>query len=251
MHLPTEIGYRETYTIRTYEIDNRKIATVPALLKLMHEAAMQNVIKIKLSVWDLEPHKVSWVLMRKSLKINRLPILGETIHIVTYPVNFEKFFTYRDYKVFDENGALIAASSSTWLLMDTESRKMTRILPFILEFQKKMPNPEVCLPAPMTKLPKFERVDFSKPFRVDWHDLDFNNHLSNVFYIQMMLEGLEDDILSNGNLEAMNIVYKTEGRWKDEIVSEVQKLDNHHFLHRLVRKADGKELALSESIWKP
>lgn len=249
MQVPSEIGHKATYTIRTSEIDNRKIATVPSLLKLMHEAAMENVLRIKLSVWDLEPHNISWVLMRKSLKINRLPTLGETIHIVTYPVDFEKYFTYRDYKVFDEKGDLLAASSSTWLLMDTETRKMTRIPPFILAFNEKMPNKEECLPIPKTKMAKFENAETSKSFRVDWHDLDFNNHMSNVLYIQTMLEALPDNILQQSQLKEMNITYKIEGRWKDQINSELQQVDANNFLHRLVRQSDGKELALAESKW--
>ena len=67
-----EIAHVEPFRIRTYEIDHEKICTVPALLKLMHEAAMQYVLDLKLSVWDLEVHQISWVLMRQYLKVNRL-----------------------------------------------------------------------------------------------------------------------------------------------------------------------------------
>ncbi|MCB0622180.1 MAG: hypothetical protein KDC41_26495, partial [Saprospiraceae bacterium] len=68
-----ERPYRCTaeYQIRTYEIDSRKQATVTALVKLMHETAMQNVIDMKLSVWDLEPRQISWVLMKKYVNIDR------------------------------------------------------------------------------------------------------------------------------------------------------------------------------------
>ena len=72
MPLHPQLIKTEPFTIRTYEIDNRKQATVPALVKLMHEAAMQNVIDLKLSVWDLEPHQISWVLMRKNLIIHQI-----------------------------------------------------------------------------------------------------------------------------------------------------------------------------------
>jgi acyl-ACP thioesterase len=90
-------GYQEDFCVRTFEIDSTKSATLPAIVQLMQEAAMQNVIDIKLSIWDLEPHKISWVVMRKNMTINRLPVLGEKIQILTYPAGFEKFFTYRDF----------------------------------------------------------------------------------------------------------------------------------------------------------
>lgn len=160
------LGYEETFTIRTHEIDNRKKATPTSLVRLMQEAAMQNVIRLKLSVWDLESHHIAWVLMRLNLKINRLPHLGEQIRILTYPAGFEKYFTHRDYQVYDANDVLIAHSASTWLLMDTQTRRMRRIPAFILEYNNRMPDAANCLPHPSDELPKCEQVDFYKHYEV-------------------------------------------------------------------------------------
>lgn len=247
--LPTfsSIQRQEDFTIRTYEIDSRKMVTVPALIKLMHEAAMQNVLALQLSVWDLEPHHISWVLMRKQLHINRLPILGEKICIITNPAGFEKFFTYRDYRVYDQSGKLLAYSSSTWLLMDTHKRKMARIPDFILKMNDQMPRPEDCLPRPTGKLPKLERADRQKAYEVNWFDLDFNQHLNNTFFMQWMLEALENDVLTKGILQEIEINYKLEAQWQDLVVSEVQALGEGLFLHRLSK--DGKEIASARSRW--
>lgn len=245
MHL----GYEENFTIRTYEIDNRKLATPAALIRLMQEAAMQNVLKLQLSVWDLEPHGISWVLMRLYLRINRLPKLGEQIRIQTYPAGFEKVLTHRDYKVFSADGELLAYSSSTWLLMDTHTRRMTRIPDFIMQFQEQMPPESTFLPRAADKLPKFEHCDRRKTYEVNWHDLDFNMHLNNTLYIQWMLETVEDGILQNGYLSELDIIFRMEGLWKEVIQSELQQLSEDTFLHRLLRASDGKELATMQTKW--
>jgi len=247
----------EPFTIRTYEIDNRKQATVPSLVKLMHEAAMQNVIDLKLSVWDLEPHQISWVLMRKNMIINKLPNLGEQIKIVTHCAGFEKFFTYRDYKIFNQQDELLASASSTWLLMDTVKRRMARIPSFILALE--CPPQAECLPRPKNKLSKlarnaaadgFKAANLSKTFTVGWYDLDFNQHLNNVFYLQWILETVPDELLLHSKLNRIDIVYKLECKWKEEIVCETQIVDKQHLLHRLVRKSDGKELSMAETRWE-
>ena len=238
----------ENFTIRTYEIDNRKQATVPALVKLMHEAAMQNVIDLKLSVWDLEPHKISWVLMRKQLIIKELPSLGDAIKVVTHCAGFEKFFTYRDYKIFNQQDELIAYASSTWLLMDTIKRRMARIPNFILALE--CPPESACLPRPKNKLPKFERVDLAKQFTVGWYDLDFNHHLNNVFYLQWILETVPDELLHTAQLVQIDIIYKLECQWKEAVVSETQLITDNQLLHRLIRVSDGKQLAMAETKWK-
>ena len=77
MDIPEELIYEGEFTIRTYEIDRSKTATVAALINLMQEAAMQNVIHLKFSVWDMEKLNISWVLMRKNLKVFRFSTIGE------------------------------------------------------------------------------------------------------------------------------------------------------------------------------
>ncbi len=209
---------------------------------------MQNVLNLKLSVWDLEKDKITWVLMRKYLKINRLPALGERINIYTSPAGFEKFFTYRDYEVYAENGDLLAWSSSTWLLMDTEKRRMTRIPPYILALNDQMPSLENCLERPAKKLTKFEIAEFSKTFQVGWFDLDFNGHLNNGFYTKWMLEAMPHAVLKNKKLLDFQIEYRVEGRLDDTVVAEVKQINETTFLHRLVR--DGKELAIGQTVWE-
>ena len=245
-----EIGYKRHYEVRTYEIDSRKRMTVPALARLMQEAAMQNVIRLGLSVWDLEPQHISWVLMRKQISVVRMPVLGERILIATYPSGFERLFTYRDYKVFDDSGQLLAASSSTWILMDMHSRRLAPIPAFILEYHNQMPPTEDCLPRPGGKLTPFGTATFSKQFEVNWHDLDFNEHLNNTLYIKWMLEPMPIDVLNSCQLLQLDISYRAESQLQDIVLAQVQPLDDGAFLHRLLRQSDGKELAVAKTAWE-
>lgn len=237
------LAYKDEYRVQTLDIDRKKRMTVPALVKIMQETSMQNVMQMKVSAWDLEPWNLSWVLFRKHLKINRFPMIGEKLTVVTYSCGFEKFFTFRDFKVFDAAGEMIAFSASTWLLMDIAERRMARIPDFILALEPKMPTEAESLPRVKLKLPIFGEAQHSKTYQVGWFDLDFNGHLNNAFYAQWMMEALPDAILDDGTLDEFHIFYKLEAHWKDNLRSEVQQLEDKLFLHRLVRIDDGKELA--------
>jgi len=247
MPIPKELIYEGEFTVRTYEIDRSRKATVTALINLMQEAAMQNVIELKVSVWDMAASNISWVLMRKNLKVFRLPNLGETIRVKTHPAGFDKVFTYRDYKVYGEDGELIAVSSSTWLLMNTVKRRIARI-PEAIRVRGNFDTSD-CLEHAKNKLPKVERVDFQKEFFVNWHDLDFNEHLNNVRYMQWMFETVDYYIEHKGKLEELDIVYKSECHWKDTVQVMTQKIDEENYLHRLVRLSDGEEIALAQTRW--
>ncbi|MFK7934277.1 MAG: acyl-[acyl-carrier-protein] thioesterase [Saprospiraceae bacterium] len=240
------LSYTAEYQIRTYEIDRNKEATVPALIQLMQEAAMQNVIELNLSVWDLEPHHISWVLMKQKMEFKRIPKLGDKIKVYTCPTGFEKFFTYRDYIIYDADNQPIVTVATTWLLMDTNTRRMTRIPDFIRKFDIEK---EDHLPRVNKKLPKFERVDFERQHEVSWYDLDFNEHLNNTVYFQWMLEDVPDEVLLNKKLSDLQIQFRMEGRWREQIVSQVQHLSENEYLHQLIRKEDGKELASALTKW--
>ncbi|MBR9922149.1 MAG: hypothetical protein GYB31_15025 [Bacteroidetes bacterium] len=241
--------HKENFQVRTYEIDNHKRITLVALVRLMHEAAMQNVINLGLSVWDLEPQKISWVLMRKKLWVDRLPVLGDKISIFTTPAGFNRSFTYRDYIVYDAEGNRLAAASSTWLLMDTEARKMAPLPPFIKDYEKFMPDPKDCLPRPGGRLTPFTEPKWTNSFCVNWHDLDFNNHLSNIKYLEWMLEGLPASYLQTATPLEMRIEYKSESLLHQHILSEVCEVEENNFVHRLKSKETDQILCLATSKW--
>ncbi len=238
--------YEGEYSVGTYDIDSQKHLTLAALTKMMHEAAMQNVLHLKLSYWDLIEHQITWVLMRKKMELLEPIPLGEKIKIVTHPSGFEKLFTYRDFKVYNAKGNLVASASSTWLLMDTVKRKMTVIPQFIRDY--KMPDVEL-LPRPDKKIATIQQIDFEKKYQIGWFELDWNEHLNNIHYLTKMLDVLPLDILRNAILKKMNIIYKNECQFNDEIVSQAQQIDEKTFLHKIINKTTGKEAAIGQSFF--
>lgn len=50
----TDIKYRTDFTVRAAETDYTRQLTLPGLLRVFHEASLQSVIKLGLSIWHLE-----------------------------------------------------------------------------------------------------------------------------------------------------------------------------------------------------
>jgi len=249
--LHTDLQYESNYRVRAYEIDSRQRMTMPALSRLMQEAALQNVIEIGMSFWDLEPHQVSWVLNRQQIHIKRMPKMNEQIRVHTTPAGFLRLFTLRDYRVFSESGELIAHSPSVWLLMNTQTRGLASRPPFLEAFDARMPPREQCFARPKGKIPAPQQADFTNHYRVHWHDLDFNEHLNNTLYIQWMLDPLPPEVLGQHNLTFLDINYRAECQLHDELRAEVQQAGEGEYLHRIIRVSDEKMLANARTIWKP
>jgi medium-chain acyl-[acyl-carrier-protein] hydrolase len=244
------LTYRQRFTVRSHEIDPQKLVTPPALVRLMQEASMQHVLQLKLSVWDLEPKGISWVLMRQRLQIGSLPQLGEDIEVYTYPSGFERVFTHRDFRVYNSSGDEIAQASTTWLLMNTNTRRMSRIPEELLAYNALLPHPTGYLQRTVDSLPSFVEAIQSRQFRVGWYDLDFNYHLTNSKYVEFMLESTDSPLLREATLQEMDILFLAECTWNTEITAETAYLDDNSRLHRLVRTEDGKELARARTVWQ-
>lgn len=243
--------HRETYTVRTYEIDHRKRMTVPALVRLMQEAAMQQVMQLRVSVWDLEPEGISWVMMRLQMEIDRLPLLGETITVKTGPTGLERVLTYRNFWVYDAEGQLIAQAVTHWVLMDTSTRRLRPVPDWIINrFSEFIPTTHDGLQPSRHKLPMLTQADHRKSFRVRWHDLDFNNHLNNTYYILYLLEGLPAEWLSDHQLTRLDIAYKAEVRMEESFEIHMQQLASGQFLHRMTQGAEERVLAEMTTEWR-
>lgn len=234
----------ESYRVPTYLVNSNKQMTIPALVQLMHETAMQHVLRLKVSVWDLEKQDISWVLHQLQLEVTRIPILGEQLRIETFPSGFEKLLTYRTYRVFDQEDRLIATASTSWLVMNLRTRRVARIPKNISDLLLKIID-TIAEEQSFQKivLPAMKQVDRERLFTVNWHDLDFNDHLSNVTYLNWMLEALEPAVLKQQQLVRMAVNFKLEANYNDQIHSQLQVLPNGNYRHSLVRAGDQGLLA--------
>ncbi len=241
--------HTEHYTIRAYAVDQSKKISVPALAQLMHETAMQHVLDLKLSVWDLEPLNLAWVLTNIHIDIYRRPLLNERITIRTNPSGFERVRTFRDYRVYDGQDQLIGSAVSTWFLMDTQSRRLARVPSTVREtVEGAIQQIEEFLPR--NKAPQIGETTgaHERHFQVNYHDLDFNMHLNNIYYAKWLLDALPLDFLKNHELSTLNLSYKLECLLDDTVVSQAATADHLSFNHRLLK--EGKEVALGFSVWR-
>lgn len=237
-------GYIGDFKVRTSEIDAQKRIKIDSLIQLMQETSMQNVLSLKLSVWDLEDKALSWVLLKKDIHIASLPSVGETIQIKTYPAGFERIFAYRDFIVYNSKDEIIATAGSVWGLLDTNSRKLIKIPPY--EFYDVVPEDR--LDKPSFKLSEKMEETHSITSDILWRHLDWNNHVNNIVLIQNMLDVIPSTFLYKNTLSHFSIQFKNESVLGDQLFSscEINDLTINHVIKRATDKAI---IALAKSTW--
>jgi len=235
--------YSLKFVVNGHDVNHNQCITIPALLKTMQEASLQHARRLKTSVWDMTEEKMTWVLIRKELKIITPLKMDETYSILTYPSGFDKFFAYRDYLIFDGDKKLVVGASSTWTLLQTDARKLMKIPQKILDIgvpedTRFLPQPEKTIALPSDK----ERTDQRK---VRPYDLDWNDHVSNIVLIRFMMESLKSKGIEDDQIAKILVHFKNELKL-NEIVNIEESIGEEECFSVLRNSESEKEIALGK-----
>lgn len=244
--------FSEQYRVRISEVNAQHQLTIPALVNLLHEVAWQHSVALKVSVPDLLPRGISWVLSRMRLEIVSLPRLADSITLDSWIQANDRYFCYRDFEMRNAQGQVLLKATSVWGVLDMERRRIVAIPEWVLEAAavnaERMPVP----PAP-SKLPTFDTSTFEQGFSVRWHDMDANNHVNNTCYFEWLVEGLPADFLTHHELNTLDIIFRAESTLHDSVevqaaLHDAAEPEQRVFLHKILN-AHAKELVQARTVW--
>lgn len=67
-----------------------------------------------------------WALARTEIRISRLPAVGERVFLDTWVGRQSHGLFWRHYRIAGEDGAALLYAVSIWVIMDIESRALTK-----------------------------------------------------------------------------------------------------------------------------
>ena len=234
------------FTVRGYEVDFRNKASVQTFCYYMEEAAGQHAQKLGLSMERLWDEGKAWVLARMYIETYDFPGIGQKVHINTWPLGIERLQFRRDFELRDENGKILAKALSQWVVMNTITRRLERV-----EYPGISPeNPERVLDEPKWKIPSQSNSPEILQFNVRLSDIDQNNHVNNVRYIEWVSESSPYANEPDRQLASIEILFRAEARHKDIVFVRGSAGENiGEFTHGLFRN-DGTELVRAKTVWK-
>jgi medium-chain acyl-[acyl-carrier-protein] hydrolase len=237
----------EQYRIRITEVDARSQLTIPALNGLFQEMAWRHSVVAKVSVHELSAqHNISWILSRLKIWIDRLPNYDETVTIKTYVQEIDKYFYYRDFKIFDEAGTEIIRANSVFGLMDIVRRRIISVPDWMRAITPIHPE-ENPVQKVSGKIPTVTDAQTEKRFDIRWHDIDSNQHTNNTKYVEWLMESVPVGLLNDGKIQSIDMIFKNESILGDRIVTQSQAIENG-FIHRILNQ-NSQDLVTGETIW--
>lgn len=241
--------HSETFLVHSYEIDPTNRVTVPVICNFLQDAAGQHARELGVSVDQLLPHNLTWVLAQLRVRLHEFPTWGDTIRIETWPAEVSRLHAYRDFRLFLAERE-IGVAATAWLLIDFEKKRPARMPDFIRAMHPGEPvrvfaDGFSTLVAPQPGGPM-------RHFPVRFSDLDLNWHANNVSFIEWVAESLAEEFWRTHRLQELEIHYRQESRFGETVVSQVMadSTDGRVWLHQLRRQSDEVELARARTVWQ-
>jgi medium-chain acyl-[acyl-carrier-protein] hydrolase len=242
--------WTDEYLISSYDVDAKGKASLPTLSKFMQETAYNHADHLEFGYHQLKEKNLFWVLSRLLIKIDKYPEWGDKIQIQTWPSGVERLFAYRDFRILDEQGAIIGAAGTAWLMLDVQKRRPQR--PEELKARIKfLPNQRALEERP-AKVPGLSNPVEGVFFPVRYSDLDLYNHVNNAKYIEWILDSFAADMHREFEVTEFEINFLSEAKIGDEAAILTEKLENASpaFGHCIKRKADNRDICLARTGWK-
>lgn len=220
----------EKEVVRISHIGKDNLLTNKGILFFLENVACRHSDLAGYGCLDVPQTHLSWVLLHWKVQIFKRAFYGDTLTVKTWARNAHKFFTLRDFEIYDEKGTLLCIASSKWSLVNTETMSVARVTDEILAKYHKEEK-SVFLEDDIVKLKEPElSASPSFTFSVLRRDIDFNHHMHNTYYLDYAYEALPKEVYEESEKNCFEILYKTSAKLGDFIDCYYTQTDNSHFV---------------------
>ncbi len=238
------------FELRYFEMDKFGAALPGTILILLEEAAADHCYSIGHSLYQLEEQNIGWVLVAGFLEMDRYPHYKEKITIRTWLSHYSTVRGFRENIIYDEQGSVIGRAKGLWVFFDIERRRPVPIFEDIKEKWSFCSTESIGYNVTKPIKPIID-ADLELKFKINRYDTDMNKHVSNIRYLQWVLESIPEEIIDNYYLHAIDGRFISEANYGQTIISHTQfGTDEATFTHAIKIEGTDAVCATATTIWK-
>jgi acyl-ACP thioesterase len=139
--------------------------------------------------------KTAWVLSRMHVVFVDTPRWRDDVTLFTWHKGLERLFFLRDFMMTDREGNPKIKATTSWLVLNLETRRLVRD-PNLLDEGTICSENVLDNPADKVVMPKGVEPQFVTGHLVGYSDLDMNGHANNAMYMQWAMDAVNYEISS-------------------------------------------------------
>ncbi len=150
------------------------------------------------------------------------------------------------------DGGPVARATSSWLIIDRNSRRIQRPDDNLRKYDPELPDEKALIRNAIKLEPADSNGLKTNQFSVRISDLDLNLHTNNARYLKWVTDSYDLDFIINNVPFSAEINYLAESHYNDPIaiIMSEEKENSGTFIHSIMRTSDNTELCRVRITWK-
>lgn len=217
-----EIGFRDVG--KSNKITNK------GLIGYLEDTAGMHSNQVGYGLNTIDVTGLTWVLLNWKVHIFKRPLYGESILVKTWARHSVKFYTFRDFEVYNSKNELVAIATTKWVLMNAKTMSLMKISE---ELIKEYDPVLECVFEGEDEINKIDipkEYSYVEPYTIQRKDIDINRHVHNVSYLDFAYEVLPEEIYENCDFNNFEILYKKETKLGETIKCFYTEENNSHYV---------------------
>lgn len=226
----TEKTLQHQYTIPCYDTDASWHLKPASFMNYAQEAAGQHAIILGFGYDELIKTNTAWILSRMHIKFLDTPKWRDQVTLTTWHKGLNRLFYLRDFIMTDAQGNAIIKATTSWLVLNLETRRLVRD-PELMDEGTVNAEHVLETPADKVQMPKDIVPEMVMEHVVSYSDVDANAHANNAMYMQWAMDAVEYEMTSAHQVKELTINFNHETKAGDLVKiyrAVVEKEDGIH-----------------------
>ena len=210
--------YRKERRVASFDSDYKARLKPASFLNWAQEAAHVHADYLGVGYDTITTTRKAWVLARTHVIFHRLPAWREVVTLLSWHKRANGFQYYRDFMLESAEGERLVSATTTWLVMDIDTRKLVRNNDFGEEGILGINEDVIEEPAPKVAISRDVEAELVGEHEVAFSDIDMNGHVNNVNYAVWAMDAVGLEVSLEKPLREMVINYNSEIKAGDRVV---------------------------------
>ena len=206
----------EQYTIPCYDTDASWRLKPVSIMNYAQEMANRHANLLGFGYDDLIISKTAWVLARMHIRFVNLPLWRDNVSLTTWHKGLNRLFFVRDFQMKDSQGNICVEATTSWIVLNLETRRLVRDPKLIDEGTTCQEN-AIEQPADKVQIPKDAVTEFVMDHVVSYSDVDMLGHTNNAMYMHWAMDAVDYEVTSKRPLKDLIINFNHETRAGEKV----------------------------------
>ena len=203
------LKYTEEHIVTCYDTDASWRLKPASFMNLAQEAAGRHAVYLGFGYDDLIASNTAWILSRVHVEFIDTPQWRDKVTLTTWHKGLNRLFFLRDFILTDEAGNPKVKATTSWLVMNLETRRLVRD-PKLMEEGTTCTENVIETPADKVQMPKDAEAEFVLDHKVAYSDVDTNGHANNAMYMQWAMDAVDYETASSRAVKSFTINFNHE-----------------------------------------